>query len=264
MAWHAATLVIVSVYLLVRRPAFAVAWVTQAAWGLSCVFLGGRRKMFFLVFIFAGLLLLLTESRRRGGVLFYLVFVTAVVFFASTLFVDARYLETAESGLNVADKRLASHTVNGPLWLFGVVGPFGFGVGTKAQGTQHVGLDMANIPLIEGGFEKVLVELGIVGTLVMVLVLISMVRLVMLAFRRTWAAKLDSTPLAALAAFLLANALAYLVAFQVYGDPLIGFFLGFGLGLLLSASRLTGEETAACLTQSPCEMSPKLSLETSG
>ena len=69
-----------------------------------------------------------------------------------------------------------------------------------------------------------------------------MVRQVMLAFRRTWAARRDSTPLAALTAFLLANSMAYLVAFQVYGDPLIGFFVGFALGLLLSASRLTGEE----------------------
>jgi hypothetical protein len=60
----------------------------------------------------------------------------------------------------------------------------------------------------------------------------------MLAFRRVWAARMDSTPLAALAAFLLANVMAYLVAFQVYGDPLIVFFLGFGLGLVLSASRL--------------------------
>ena len=49
-----------------------------------------------------------------------------------------------------------------------------------------------------------------------------------------------------LAAFLLANAMAYLVAFQVYGDPLIGFFLGFALGLVLSASRLvTPPEPAA-------------------
>jgi hypothetical protein len=238
MAWHAATLVMVSIYLLVRRPAFAPYWVMQAAWGLACVFLGGRRKMFFIVLIFGVLLLLLAESRRRGGVFFYLVFVSAIVFFISILFVDSRYLETAESGLVGANARIASHAVTGPSWLFGVVGPFGFGVGTKSQGTQHLEAELADTPLIEGGFEKVLVELGIVGTLVLVLFGASMVRLVTVAFRRVWSARMDSTPLAALAAFLLANAMAYLVAFQVYGDPLIGFFLGFALGLVLSASRL--------------------------
>jgi hypothetical protein len=245
MAWHAATLVIISIYLLVRRPTFAAYWVVQAAWGLACVFLGGRRKMFFIIVIFGGLLLLLSESRRRGGVLFYLLFVAAIVFFASILFVDTRYLATAESGLTAADKRITGNAVTGPLWLFGIVGPFGFGVGTKSQGTQHVAMAMDKIPLIEGGFEKVLVELGIVGTIVLLLFGASMVRLVTLAFRRVWAAQMDSTPLAALAAFLLANSMAYLVAFQVYGDPLIGFFLGFALGLVLSAARLVGEQEAA-------------------
>jgi hypothetical protein len=245
MAWHAATLVIISIYLLVRRPAFAAYWVAQAAWGLGCVFLGGRRKMFFIIVIFAGLLLLLSESRRRGGVLFYLLFASAVVVFASVLFVDTRYLETAESGLTAADKRITGHAVSGPAWLFGIVGPFGYGVGTKSQGTQHLTGELGKVPAVEGGFEKVLVELGIVGTVVLLLFGASMVRLVVLAFRRVWAAQMDSTPLAALAAFLLANSMAYLVAFQVYGDPLIGFFLGFALGLVLSASRLARQQEAA-------------------
>ncbi len=246
MAWHAATLVIMSIYLLLRRPAFAGVWVAQTAWGLACVFLGGRRKMFFIVFIFAGLLLLLSESRRRGGILFYLLFVTAIVLFTSTLFIDARYLETAQSGFKNADERITGHTVTGPLWLFGIVGPFGYGVGTKSQGTQHLEGAGISTPLVEGGFEKVLVELGIVGTASLLLFGFVLVRLAILAFRRVWAAQLDSTPLAALAAFLLANAMAYLVAFQVYGDPLIGFFLGFALGLVLSASRLvTPPEPAA-------------------
>jgi hypothetical protein len=250
MAWHAATLVMISIYLLVRRPAFAPYWVVQAAWGLACVFLGGRRKMFFIVLIFGVLLLLLSESRRRGGVFFYLVFVSAIVFFMSFLFVDARYLETAESGLTGANARIASHAVTGPSWLFGVVGAFGFGVGTKSQGTQHLEAALADTPLIEGGFEKVLVELGIVGTLVLLLFGASMVRLVTLSFRRVWSAQMDSTPLAALAAFLLANAMAYLVAYQVYGDPLIGFFLGFAMGLVLSGSRLVRTAKAAASTAS--------------
>ena len=256
MAWHAATLVIVAIYLVVRRPALTLLWVAEAVWGLSCVFLGGRRKMFFMVFIFAGLLLLLSESRRRGGMFFYLVFISAVVLFASLLFVDARYLETAESGLSTADVRLTHHAVSGPVWLFGIVGPFGYGVGTKAQGTQHLTVEMADTPLIEGGFEKVLVELGVVGAMVLLVFAGSMVRLVILAFRRVGPARMDSTPLAALAAFLLANVMAYLVAFQVYGDPLICFFLGFALGLVLSASRLVRTDVAARAALAGAEAQP--------
>jgi hypothetical protein len=246
MAWHAATLVIISIYLLVRRPAWALLWVPQAAWGLTCVFLGGRRKMFILVLIFVGLFVLLSEGRRRGGILFYMLFVSAIIAFFGTMFVDARYLDTAKSSFETADERVKDSAVAGPLSLFGRVGLFGFGVGTKSQGTQHVLEASADkTPQVEGGFEKVLVELGVVGTTACLAFGITMIRLVLAAFRRVWSARQDSTPLAALAAFLLANAMAYLIAYQVYGDPLIGFLLGFGLGLVLSASRLTAAHNPA-------------------
>jgi hypothetical protein len=246
MAWHAATLVIVSVYLLVRRPSWAALWVPQAAWGLIAVFLGGRRKMFILILVFAGLFALLAEGRRRVGIVFYLLLAGVVLAFASSYFVDSRYLDTAGTGFRVFEKRVSSQTVTGPLWLVGVVGPFGYGVGTRTQGTQHLDTDFDKIvPVVEGGFEKVMVELGIVGTVVMLVFVVFLVRIILLSFKRTWASRMDSTPVAGLAAFLLANALTYLVAFQVYGDPFLGFLLGFSSGLLLSASRLVAQGQTA-------------------
>jgi hypothetical protein len=76
----------------------------------------------------------------------------------------------------------------------------------------------------------------------MLVFVLFLMRIIVLSFRRVWASRMDSTPVAALAGFLVANALAYLVAFQVYGDPFIGFLLGFGGGLLLSASRLVAQQ----------------------
>ena len=76
-------------------------------------------------------------------------------------------------------------------------------------------------------------------------------RIGLLSFKRAWASRMDSTPIAALAAFLLANALTYLVAFQVYGDPYLGFLLGFAGGLLLSASRLVAQRQAAPAARTP-------------
>jgi hypothetical protein len=241
MAWHAALLVILSVYLLVRRPGWAALWVPQASWGLVCVLLSGRRKMFIMVLIFAFALALLSEGRRRIGILFYLLLAGVVLTFASSYFVDAGYLRSAESGLSVANKRVSSQAVTGPLWLLTVIGPFGYGVGTRTQGTQHLDIEF-DVPTIEGGVEKVMVELGIVGTIVMLAFVVFLVRIVLLSFRRAWASNMDSTPIAALAGFLIANALAYLVAFQVFGDPFIGFLLGFSGGLLLSASRLVAQQ----------------------
>ena len=237
MAWHAATLVIVSAYLFVRRPTWAALWIPQAVWGLTCVLLGGRRKMVVMALIFVGVFALLSEGRRRIGTVFYLLLAGVLVFFAASYFVQDGYLANAESGVADASERAGDHTIMGPLYLLPKVGLFGFGVGTRTQGTQHLQLDF-DVPGIEGGFEKVLVELGIVGTIVMLAFVIFLVRIIVLSFRRAWASRMDSTPIAALAAFLIANALAYLVAFQVYGDPYIGFLLGLSGGLLLSASRL--------------------------
>jgi O-antigen ligase len=100
-------------------------------------------------------------------------------------------------------------------------------------------------PLIEGGFEKVLVELGIVGTLAVVVFAGTLAWLGYLTFRRIRRAHGDTTPLAALSAFVLCNVATFFIAFQVYGDPFIGFLLGFAAGLTLSASRLAAQRPTA-------------------
>ncbi len=244
MAWHAATLVIVSVYMLVRRPAWAALWVPQAVWGVCCVLLSGRRKMIIMILIFAGVFALLAEGRRRIGVLFYVLLVGVALAFVTSYFINERYIDTAESSFAVANKRVSGQTITGPLWLiadeYGKSRWFGYGVGTRAQGAQHLQIEF-DVPQFEGGLEKVLVELGI-GTVVMIAFAVFLVRISVLSFRRAWASRMDSTPMAALAGFLIANMLTYLVAFQVYGDPFIGFLLGFGVGLLLSAPRLVAQQ----------------------
>ena len=55
---------------------------------------------------------------------------------------------------------MTTHAYTGPLWLLGVVGPFGYGAGTKTQGAQHLSASI-DTPLVEGGLETGLVELGI-------------------------------------------------------------------------------------------------------
>ena len=50
--------------------------------------------------------------------------------------------------------------------------------------------------------------------------------------------RLNGTAVAGLAAFLVANIFAFLVAFQVYGDPFIVCVIGFAVGCLLADMRL--------------------------
>ncbi len=237
MAWHGATLACVSLYLLVRRPRLGPVWLTLIAWGLACVALSGRRKMFVLVLLFAALFILFTEGRWRGRLLVCVLLGALGVGGVLVSTVDERYLEAAGTAFTHASPRVTSHTYSGPLWLLGIVGPFGYGVGTKTQGAQHLSVTIET-PLIEGGLEKMLVELGFVGTTAAILLALTLFRVVYRLSRRLLVTEGDTTPLAALLAFLAANLMAFSIAYQVYGDPLIGILLGFSLGLILSASRL--------------------------
>jgi hypothetical protein len=244
MAWHAATLSCIAVYLLARKPGLAPVWLVQAAWGLACVAFSGRRKMFILVILFVGLFLLFTRGRWRGRVLVSVVLGSIGVALLLLTTVDERYLDAAGSGFTRATPRVATHTYTGPLWLITIVGPFGYGIGTKTQGSQHLTAHI-DTPLVEGGFEKIMVELGFAGTAAALFLAITLFRVVFRMSRRMLQAEEDTTTLAALLAFLVANLMAFTVAYQVYGDPLIGILLGFSLGLILSASRLIRSQNAA-------------------
>jgi hypothetical protein len=95
-----------------------------------------------------------------------------------------------------------------------------------------------DVPLVEGGLEKIMVELGLVGLAVVLAAWFVLFRTGMRSYQRWQRAHGDPVPVAALIAFLGANVVCYLTAFQVYSDPLIGFLLAFVVGLVLSASRL--------------------------
>jgi hypothetical protein len=90
-----------------------------------------------------------------------------------------------------------------------------------------------------------LVELGFVGTFIASLLAIILFRVVFRMSRKLLLIGGDITTLAALLAFLSANVMAFSVAFQVYGDPLIGILLGFSLGLILSGSRLAAQRLSS-------------------
>lgn len=244
MGWHAATLVILSVYLLARRPAFALLWLAQAACGLACVALSGRRKMFILILLFSVLFALLTRGPQRRRILVYLVLAALAGGFGMTYAVDDDYVNATLSAFDSAGSRVSTHYYEGPLWLLGIVGPFGYGLGTKSQGAQHLAVSGVETPLVEGGFEKVLVELGIVGAAAALYFVATLFRLGYREFQRFRKERDHVVPEAALGAFILANVMAFLVAFQVYGDPLIGSLLGFSIGLVLSGKRLALQRQA--------------------
>jgi hypothetical protein len=162
--------------------------------------------------------------------------------------IDERYLATAGTTLPATTKRVFSQMVTEPLWLFSEIGAFGFGVGTRTQGTQHLDIE-TDVPLTEGGLEKILVELGIFGTLSFVVAFLALIRCALECYRQAPLGGMSDLTRAALLAFLAANFAGFTTAFQIFGDPLVvilvGFSLGLFLGLLLSVPRLACERRSA-------------------
>lgn len=236
MGYHASFLCIICTYLMARRPKLWPLWAVLASWGLFCTLLSGRRKVFFMILIFVILFFLLNEGLQRRKLFVVLLASLCIVVPFLLYSVDDSYIQTAQSGLTTGGAR-TEHTLIGPLWLLGIVGPFGYGVGTKTQGTQHLGI-IINTPLLEGGFEKVMVELGIVGSVAFVVFAVAMIRSLLLSNRRVAAARMSRIGMAGLTAFLVANAGGFMIAFQLYGDPFVVFLVGLATGLALSGSRL--------------------------
>jgi hypothetical protein len=250
MGWQAAVMVIISLFLLSRRPNWLPLWLGMAVWGVVCVLLSGRRKMLIMIFVFATVFILLSKGWYRRWLLVVLLIACVVLIPVLGIFVQDDYLRTAESVREAGSDRIRSQFLEGPLWLLSMVGLVGYGVGTRTQGSQHL-LSEVDVPLMEGGFEKILVELGIFGTLAFLLLAAVLMRCAWRCYRRTRLPTSDKVALGGLIAFLTGNLAAFTVAFQIFGDPLVLTLVGFSAGFLLSAPRLEQEQRALASTVVP-------------
>ena len=240
MGWHAMSMVICSFYLYLRRPSLVVIWSLFASWGCYGIFHSGRRKMLLMLMVFVGVFLLVSTLRHRRRILKSLILLSAVLVPAIMVFVDDLYQMSLTSGLEVAGAKAAEKMYVGPLWLAGVVGPFGYGVGTLAQGTHHF-VKSQDIPLVEGGMEKVMVEFGLIGLFLMSIAGWQLILQCYRSLKRGQQTMPNEIGPGFTFSYIAANFAAFTTAFQFLGDPFIGTFLGLFAGILLSTRRLSSE-----------------------
>lgn len=244
MGWHAMAMVISSFYLYLRRPSLAVIWSLLATWGCYGVFLSGRRKMLLMLFVFAAVFLASSTFRSRRRIIKAMVLTSLVLVPAIFYMVDDLYRMSLQSGVDTAGAKATEKMLTGPLWLAGVVGPFGYGVGTLTQGAQHY-VQMLDIPLVEGGMEKVMVEVGLVGLLLVFVVAYQLLILGRQSLKTGQRYSSNEVAPAFCFSYIAANLAAFLVAFQFLGDPFIGTFLGLFIGMLLSTRRIIKAQQAS-------------------
>lgn len=242
MGWHAMFLVALCLYMLLQYRRWPAFWIGLGIWGSYGMLLSGRRKMFLTVVAFGGFLLLTVTRERRGWLLKYSIGILIFAIPIVLLFVDSGYLQTARTGLTDAGLKATEKGMLGPVYTLTRVGLFGYGLGTKSQGAQHFDLP-DNIPQLEGGFEKVLIETGLVGVISAVFVLFAVATAVLNSKRASTHHPRESLPNAIWYSWICANAASFVVSFQVFGDPYILILTGFFTGLVLSSRRIGARTT---------------------
>jgi hypothetical protein len=233
MGWHSIVMVLCCLYMALKYPKWNLLWGSLAVWGTYCALQSGRRKMLMVLVVFAILMYLFSGRFDRKRILNYVLPIALLMLVVLPMYSDSLYLMTFTSGLDKAASKLSEKGVEGPLWLIWIVGPFGYGVGAIAQGAQHFS-EVSNVPLVEGGFEKVLVELGLVGTIVAFMVVYQMLLVAYRIVRAKSLSQHDSLETLFCFSFVIANGAAFLIAFQFLGDPFIASFVGLIYGVLLS------------------------------
>jgi hypothetical protein len=213
------------------------------------VILTGRRKMLAEIGLFLLVYGFLVGQYRRGGsriaqsamaVVFLLVIVLQLFGTSAQVAELAPYLGRGASVVADSGERLYDMTVSQFNWIVQYNGLLGAGAGTGAQGSQYFG---GGTEIIgggaEGGLGKVLAELGLPGALALIWlgVAISRVVLRIARFARR-APPSQALLLYGLIAFLPANAVVFLTAHQVFGDPFVLIVLGLVTGSILAFPRM--------------------------
>ncbi len=246
-SWHCATAACVTIILAASGRASRARWI--ALGGLAtflfwAVLVAGRRKGVAetLVFIaFFGILQVWLRGRlgRFGGAILVAVVLGAFVF------QRYRVVESVEGQLGSMSERSSEgggptgRMVSSFTSLPSVVraaGVFGTGLGTGTQGAQHFRSAQEAWGVIsESGLARLVAELGVPGAVValaLVFRLLKGLRRRLPTLRGTGAE--DPSLTLGLMAVVGANAVVFVSAHQIFGDPLVYIFLGVSVGLVIA------------------------------
>lgn len=249
MGWHAAALVMVAITLALKAPrSRRHLWAVLAGWGGIGVMLCGRRKMIGMLPFFAVALasyyVLFRQAKRIIPLAAAFMAALLVGAYAYTAVGPDRELEEFYSSTigEVGDRAFA-RGIQAITTTYRQAGFLGYGLGMATQGTHHIGVERPRA-WQEGGSGKIMAELGVPGFACFLLVVAA---LLAASFRvlRQISATPEHPVHFGLSAFVLANAIGAVVSAQIFGDPFIGAFLPFLVGLVLSGARLEMEDLHA-------------------
>ena len=249
-AWHIAVGTALMAIFAVRSPTNLrrMLWILGIIFLVAAGVLTGRRKVIVSMLIFGltywvFLLVMLRRSLRIAGVV---CLVGALSVWAATSSDLTRESGEGEFGLYVDRTSGVFGDVSSRAQSLGFAtvvtaikekGILGVGAGAYSQGSRFVGSRGAGFAWqSEGGFGRVVLELGLFGLIVIIWLFIVLMgygwrMLRYLALRST----ADFYTAAGLVSLLVANVAHFFVASQVFGDPFILIMLGLVSGIIVAS-----------------------------
>ena len=252
-AWHIASATCMLVILCLTSRSTLRLWLVAIliVFLLSAVALTGRRKMLMLFTTFSVALALgymylsnaIKISYMVSGSIILFAFWFSVVSFSPEGYGNyfENYLARGVSVYSDASSRFIELGIDPVRWAYNRVGVLGGGLGIASQGSRFFNVSSIAGGSAEGGFGKVMVELGLPGLIVIVWMMITFVIYIYRALRLSTHKKMQNNlmPLMlGLATLLMVNIMTFSVATQVYGDMFVLITLGLLSGFLFALPKL--------------------------
>ncbi len=240
MGWHAASVVMLGATVALHRGYRRSAWLfAPIAFAAVCLLISGRRKMIIMPIVWMAVVVgYFARTGRLSRVvpiaLTSAVIVGAVYYASGEIGVAEDYYGYAASASVEGRARVLSGA-GAEVWQSLLQsGVFGAGIGLATQGAQHLGIAQAQ-GWQESGPSRLMVELGLMGFVASLYLGLALARA---ALRRLGQVTAAPSLGIGLLAFGAANAAAFTVSHQVYGDVAVLTLAAYGVGMGLAAAGL--------------------------
>jgi hypothetical protein len=251
-AWHAgASICFIFILFITTKGTKPFRWLSfpLTIYFLVAVILAGRRKIIAELIIFISFYGFLLLYFRRGAMklaVFTLVLGLLFAYLGGAYIIkDAdsdllKYFERPKGIVDASLERLNIMTVGSFKWAIMRNGFFGSGAGAGSQGAQHFGGGYVQVGgSAEGGLGKVLAELGVPGLIVFIWLLFALFRyLKWVLYDSQNRDFLENRMIYGIVSFLLANAVVFVTAHQVFGDIFVLFMLSLMIGFVLGMQKI--------------------------
>ena len=252
--WHAAAAACFCVALVMRSqtpPSLRLLLTILIPLLIVACFFTGRRKFLVLFGLFLLFAAIFGLRKQVYAQVFGIVAGAAASAFGFMTLAPAEdlrsaspYLSRLEQITDEAPERVAEVGFGGMKYVYLKNGFLGAGAGAGSQGAQHYGGgSKITGSAAEGGLGKILAELGVVGIAVIAILLLAIVRSLWAAHRQLLVEDRSQhlQLFIAVAAFLTANFITFIIAHQIFGDPYVLVILGLGAGTLLGIPALEAD-----------------------